>query len=118
MCTYNLLIIEYVGNDSPKNNKNFIFLVCVCSIYYEACDVHEPYYDECVLYVYIHFFTLPRLRHDFRKKVFEICFFYFHYKFCLSLNQARDCNEAHKSLYKVPVTLVTFQLNFNFLNAV
>jgi len=27
-----------------KNNKYYIFRVCVCSLRYPACSVHAPYY--------------------------------------------------------------------------
>jgi hypothetical protein len=105
-----------------KSNNYYLFWVCVCSLRYLACNAHAPYYHLCPLRQYSNFphylingtvflITLMSIIY-----VFWFSVQYFSDTFIILRRSAWDMiiNVEWYSC-KVPVTLVRFWWNFNFL---
>jgi len=61
-----------------KSNKYYIFLVCVCSLRYPACNAHAPYYIViCVLPNSTIYFCIALKLNSFRKSLLNIKFVFF-----------------------------------------
>jgi hypothetical protein len=60
-----------------KNNKYYIFTVCVCSLSHRSCNKHAPYYVVICHLPVPYFSTLSHRVHDLWKKIIEHETFWF-----------------------------------------
>ena len=115
MCNVTLIRVPLIIV-AVRNNKYYIFWVCVCSLSYPAPKAHAPYYVYCDLWHVRLYHIVPTLlhkRHEFRgKKVFSTkSVFWFSLRllsetFLILRRTERDI--IIKSVCKVPLFLSDF----------
>jgi len=125
-CTYNVILRRVLATIVVLEKYWVLQNLCVyiCSLRYQACNAHAPYFycglPSCTL-----FYTLSHKQHDFRKKIIT------EHKMCLIFSTMfiRNIFYCKKNwtrydrkcilvfMYStVPVILVRFAWNLNFLN--
>ena len=106
----------------PQINYNYIFWVCVCSLSYLACNVYALYLLIPVSSLALSYFsTLSHKRHDFGRTLLNTkCVFWFSVQivsktFIILRRIEQDIIIMCIGHNKVPVILLRFQSNLNFL---
>jgi hypothetical protein len=106
-----------------KSKRHYILWVYFSSLIFPACNGHVPYYVICGLSGSTTFFQcLINSRICGRKSYWSYnvcvdCLLNFAETFLILRRTVRDIAiKVHTSAYKVPIALVKFEWNFNFLD--